>query len=42
VLGAFVYLVFCRVLKLLVPTSAGPATQDKVEILVLRHQLKVL
>ena len=41
-LGAFVYLVFCQVLKLLVLSSTGPTTQDKVEILVLRHQLKVL
>ena len=41
-LRAIVYLVLCRVLELLVPSSAGPAMEDKVEILVLRHQLKVL
>jgi putative transposase len=42
VLCAIVYLVFCRVLRLLVRSSAGPVMEDKVEILVLRHQLKVL
>ena len=41
-LRAIVYLVLCRVMKLLVPPAAGPAMEDKVEILVLRHQLKVL
>jgi hypothetical protein len=42
VLHALLYLVCCRVLELLVPSPASPATEDKVEILVLRHQLKVL
>ena len=41
-LRALLYLVCCRVLRLLVPSTAGPAMEDKVEILVLRHQLKVL
>ena len=41
-LRAIVYLGFYRVLKLLVPSSAEPAVEDKVEIVVLRHQLKVL
>jgi putative transposase len=41
-LRAIIYVVWCRVLRLLVPYSAGPAMQDKVEIVVLRHQLKVL
>ncbi|HYA44056.1 MAG TPA: integrase core domain-containing protein [Acidimicrobiales bacterium] len=41
-LRTIVYLVLCRVLELLVPSSASPAAEDKVEIVVLRHQLKVL
>jgi len=41
-LRAMVYLVICRALKLLVPSSASPAMEDRVEIVVLRHQLKVL
>ena len=32
--GAIVYLVFCRVLKLLVPSSAGGITEDNVDIVV--------
>jgi len=39
---ALLYLFCCRLLELVVPSSAGPAVEDKVEILVLRHQLKVL
>lgn len=41
-LRAIVYLVFCGVVNLLVRSSAGAVMQDKVESLVLRHQLKVL
>jgi hypothetical protein len=42
VLRALLYLVFCRVLKLLASSKPGPVIEDKVEIVVLRHQLKVL
>ena len=41
-LRALLYLVCWRVLKLLVPSAASPAMDDKVEIVVLRHHLKVL
>jgi transposase InsO family protein len=36
------YLFFCRISRLLVGPSGGPATDDQVEVLVLRHQLEVL
>jgi hypothetical protein len=36
------YPVFCRISRLLVGPSGGPATDDQVELLVLRRQLKVL
>ena len=41
-LRAIAYLLFWRILKLLVPCSGGADMADKAEVLVLRHQLKVL
>ena len=41
-LRAILCLVCCRVLRPLVSPSADLAMDDKVEIVVLRHQLKVL
>jgi putative transposase len=41
VLRVLVYLIFCRILKLLTPPSVD-GIDDKVEIVVLRHQVKVL
>ena len=40
-LRVLAYLFFCRTSRLLVGRSGGPATDDQVEVLVLRHQLEV-